>query len=190
MRDKSKKNTIIVGFILLAVSLLLAAADRYTKVLAVQYVKPEGSISLIKFGETEALNFTYAENTGMSFSLLEGQRVILILAPVILIGLVEWYIFSGKAKRLDSMIALSVLAGGGLGNLYDRVFQGYVVDFIDVRLINFAIFNFADMCAVCGGIYFGIVMLLTESQEEKAEKSLKHSAIDKDVLMDKTDEQT
>ena len=69
------------------------------------------------------------------------------------------------------MIALAALAGGGLGNLIDRVFQGYVVDFIDVRIINFAIFNFADICAVCGGIWFGIAMAVDEIKEEKAKKA-------------------
>ena len=153
------------------VTLGVVLIDQLTKMLAVADIKPKGSIPLLKFGDTEWLNLTYCENTGMSFSLLEGQRAILIIIPILLIISVEWFIFSGKLKRTDLIVALAALAGGGLGNLIDRVFLGYVVDFIDVRIINFAIFNFADICAVCGGIYFGVVMVIEELKEDKRKKS-------------------
>lgn len=151
------------------ISLVLAGIDQLTKWLVVQYLKPIKSVPILKFGETEWINLTYCENTGMSFSMLEGQRAILIIIPIVLIGLVEWYIFSGKADK-KQIIALSCLAGGGLGNLVDRVFLGYVVDFIDFRIINFAIFNFADICAVLGGIFFAIFYIIAESKEEKSKK--------------------
>lgn len=152
------------------VSLALVGIDQLTKWLAVKFVKPAGSIPIVKFGDTEWINFTYCENTGMSFSLLEGQRVILIAVPIILIALVEWYIFSGRAKDRKMIFALAALAGGGLGNLIDRIFLGYVVDFIDFRIINFAIFNFADICAVLGGIAVAVMVIIEENREEKARK--------------------
>lgn len=171
MEKVLKNKTLALRIFSVAFTVILAVIDQLTKMLAVSFIKPEGSIPLIKFGDTEWLNFTYCENTGMSFSMLEGQRAILIAVPVLLIIGVEWYIFSGRLKRTDLMIALAALAGGGLGNLIDRVFLGYVVDFIDVRIINFAIFNFADICAVCGGIYFGVVMLIDEIKEDRKKKS-------------------
>ena len=170
MEKVLKNKTLAIRIISVVFTVLLAVIDQITKALTVAYIKPEGSIPLIKTGDTEWLNFTYCENTGMSFSLLEGQRVILIAVPILLIAAVEWYIFSGKAIRTDIIFALAALAGGGLGNLIDRVFLGYVVDFIDVRIINFAIFNFADICAVCGGIYFGAAMLIDEIKEERKKK--------------------
>ncbi len=157
--------------LMLIVSLALAGIDQLTKWLAVRFIKPEGSIPIVKFGDTEWINFTYCENTGMSFSLLEGQRVILIAVPIILIALVEWYIFSGRAADKKMMFALASLAGGGFGNLIDRIFLGYVVDFIDFRIINFAIFNFADICAVLGGFAFAIMLLLEDSKAEKQKKA-------------------
>ena len=171
MEKVLKNKTLALRIFSVAFTVILAVIDQLTKMLAVSFIKPEGSIPLIKFGDTEWLNFTYCENTGMSFSMLEGQRAILIAVPVLLIIGVEWYIFSGRLKRTDLMVALAALAGGGLGNLIDRVFLGYVVDFIDVRIINFAIFNFADICAVCGGIYFGVVMLIDEIKEDRKTKS-------------------
>ena len=170
MEKVLKNKTLAIRIISVVFTVLLAVVDQITKALTVAYIKPEGSIPLIKTGDTEWLNFTYCENTGMSFSLLEGQRVILIAVPILLIAAVEWYIFSGKASRTDIVFALAALAGGGLGNLIDRVFLGYVVDFIDVRIINFAIFNFADICAVCGGIYFGVSLLIEEIKEERKMK--------------------
>ena len=173
MEKSLKKRTAVFKAVFVVIAVLLAAVDQFTKYLTVEFVKPAGSIPLIKIGDTEWLNLTYCENTGMSFSLLEGQRAILIAVPVILIAAVIWVVFTGKlgSDRVDVMIALSALAGGGLGNLIDRIWQGYVVDFIDVRIINFAIFNFADICAVCGGIYFGIMIAIDEIKEDKAKKA-------------------
>lgn len=159
-------------WIALLVSVVLAALDQFTKFLAVTYIQPVGSISLLKFGGTEWLNLTYCENTGMSFSLLEGQRTLLIALPVVLIVLIEWYIFKGRANTWVKLFSLAAVAGGGLGNLIDRVFFGYVVDFIDVRIIHFAIFNFADTCAVCGGIVFVVLNFLEDRKSgEKKEHS-------------------
>ena len=167
-----KNKTIGLGILLAVFSLLLAGIDQLTKWLAVTYLKPVGSVPLIKIGETEWLNLTYCENTGMSFSLLEGQMVILIALPIILIALVEWYIFSGKVKAKPPLFALAALAGGGFGNLIDRVFQGYVVDFIDVKIINFAIFNFADICAVLGGIFTVLFFILEDKKDKKEDKAI------------------
>lgn len=173
MEKVLKKRSLASKIFFIALILVLAAVDQLTKILVTEQLKPVGSIPLIKIGDTEWLNFTYCENTGMSFSLLEGHRVILIAVPVLLIALVIWFVFTGKmmTDRNDVMIALGALAGGGLGNLIDRVLQGYVVDFIDVRIINFAIFNFADICAVCGGIYFGVVLLIEEIKEDREKKA-------------------
>lgn len=159
-------------WIAVLISAALAAIDQLTKQLAVAYLRPVGSVSLLKFGETEWLNLTYCENTGMSFSLLEGQRLLLIALPFLLIALIEWYVFSGRADTRAKLFSLAVVAGGGLGNLIDRVFSGYVVDFIDVRIIHFAIFNFADICAVCGGIVFAALIFLEDKKKEPNDEKL------------------
>lgn len=153
--------------IALAATIALAALDQFTKWLVVSYVKPQGSIPIIKFGETEWVNWTYCENTGMSFSLLEGKQLLLTILPIIMICVIEWYIFSGRAKGYAQLFSLAAIAGGGLGNLIDRVFLGYVVDFIDFKIINFAIFNFADICVVCGGIIFAVLFILEDKKNEK-----------------------
>ena len=171
-----KNNRFRFNLILTVISLLAVGIDQLTKWLAVTYVKPVESIPVIKFGETEWVNLTYCENTGMSFSLLEGQRFILIALPILLIGVVEYLIFSGKITGTAMNVALAFLAGGGLGNLIDRILLGYVVDFIDFRIINFAIFNFADICAVLGGFAFAIMMVIEETSVVIAEKKQENKA--------------
>lgn len=153
--------------IALITTIVLAALDQFTKWLAVTYVKPLDTIPVIKFGETQWVNWTYCENKGMSFSLLEGERLMLTILPIIMIGVIEWYIFSGRAKGYAQIFSLAAIAGGGLGNLIDRFFLGYVVDFIDVKIINFAIFNFADICVVCGGIVFAFLFINEDRMNEK-----------------------
>ena len=176
METVLEKKTVRVCVFSVILSLVLAGIDQFTKYLAVEHLKPVSTVSLLKFGDTEWLNLTYCENTGMSFSLLEGQTVLLIVMPILLIGLIEWYVFSGRAKRTDQIIAAATVAGGGFGNLIDRAFQGYVVDFIDFRIINFAVFNFADICAVCGGIYFCILLIADEIREEREKKAANEAA--------------
>ncbi|MBQ8903211.1 MAG: signal peptidase II, partial [Oscillospiraceae bacterium] len=89
---------------------------------------------------------------------------------------VEYLIFSGKITGTAMNVALAFLAGGGLGNLIDRILLGYVVDFIDFRIINFAIFNFADICAVLGGFAFAIMMVIEETSVGIAEKKQENKA--------------
>ena len=71
------------------------------------------------------------------------------------------------------MLAVSLIIAGGIGNLIDRVFNnGQVVDFIDFRIINFPVFNFADICAVCGAIILMIVVVVDEIREKKHKKTV------------------
>ena len=165
-----EKKTIDFRIVTVFITLALCGIDQLTKYLAVTYLKPIVYVTLIGTPDLQVLNLTYCENTGMSFSLMEGQRVFLIAVPLILIAVVEWLIFSGKIKGRLALTALAFLAGGGLGNLIDRVLNGYVVDFIDFRIINFAIFNFADICAVLGGICIAVIMIKRDLEEEKAKK--------------------
>ena len=83
------------------------------------------------------------------------------------------------------LFSLSLILAGGVGNLIDRISLGYVIDFIDVRLIHFAIFNVADMCITVGAILLCLAVLI-EDKREKVAKRMKMEAfdeIDKDLEM-------
>ncbi len=179
-----------MAFIALLAALGLVAIDQFTKFLAIKYIEPMPTISLIKFGDKEVLNFTYYENTGAAFSILEGFRIpLIIITSIIILGFIV-FLFTkyAKDKRLVWIIAL--LIGGGTGNLIDRIFHGYVVDFIDLRIINFAVFNFADACTVVACILLFVYVMLTGKKEEnkaKVENDETTSVVDAGVIEDLTD---
>jgi len=155
--------------------LLFAAAmvgiDRLTKWLITSNMGLNDTIHLIKIGDTEVLNFYYCLNSGAAFSKLSGQTILLVvLTSIVIVGLLVLMI-AKKVKRPIHMAAVSLIIGGGIGNLIDRIFNnGLVIDFIDVRIINFAIFNFADICAVCGAGMLMIVVIVDEIREKKRKK--------------------
>ena len=96
------------------------------------------------------LNLTYVHNTGAAFSILEGNTWLLIIIGILaVIGLI-FYI--GKLVHIGDfdMFTYSLLLGGILGNLIDRIIYGYVIDYISLNIFgyHFPIFNFADMCIV------------------------------------------
>lgn len=176
----SKKCKLVKPLFALFITVVVAAIDQFIKWLVELNVKPYGSFPILKIGETEWINFSYCENTGMSFSLFKGNAIVLIIFPCIIILLAEWYIFSGRIKTRTQIYTLAAAIGGGIGNLLDRFFRGYVIDFIDLRILNFAIFNFADICIVCCGIVFVVLYTIYNSREENQ----------KNVLKDKKDEQS
>lgn len=158
--------------------LLFAAAlvgfDRVTKWIVTENMELKQTINLIKFGDTEVLNFYYCLNDGAAFSKLSGQRWLLIaITSVLIIGFL-YGILSKRLKHPVQVAAASLIVGGGIGNLIDRIFNdGLVVDFIDFRLINFAVFNVADICAVVGAALFAVSVIVFEVRDIKAQKKKK-----------------
>ncbi len=155
--------------------LLFAAAmvgiDRLTKWLVVSNMELNNTIHIIKVGDTEVLNIYYCLNNGAAFSKLSGQTIFLIvITSIVILGLL-FLMVTKRVKRPVNMAAVSLIIGGGIGNLIDRIFNnGLVVDFIDFRLINFPIFNFADICAVCGAGLLMIMVIVDEIRERKRKK--------------------
>ncbi len=103
-------------------------------------------------------HFTYVRNTGAAFSILAGNADILRwLSLFVSLGLIAFALFGGKLKKLEQ-VSYGLLLGGAMGNGIDRLLFGSVVDFIDLRLIRFAVFNLADV-----SINLGIICWLIDS---------------------------
>lgn len=103
----------------------------------------------------EVFHFTYVTNTGAAFSLFTGNVEWLrwlSLAVSLLLMAIAWF---GPVMRNLEQLGYGLILGGALGNGIDRFFAGYVVDFLDFRLIRFPVFNLADV-----SINLGIVCLL------------------------------
>lgn len=159
-------------FIWLLAAAVMVGLDRLTKWLVAGNMELKETISIIKIGDTEVLNIYYCLNSGAAFSRLMGQRVLLIVfTSVVILGLLV-LMFSGKVKRHSQTAALGLVIGGGIGNLIDRVFNdGLVVDFIDFRIINFPVFNVADICAVCGAGLMILTIIIDEVRAYKKKRS-------------------
>ncbi|MCH5167289.1 MAG: signal peptidase II [Erysipelotrichales bacterium] len=97
------------------------------------------------------LKFNYSQNTGAAFSILQGKIHFLILISVIMLIIIYSMTFSYEESKISNC-AFGLLFGGILGNLVDRIFYGFVRDFIDINILgyNFPIFNIADITIVVG----------------------------------------
>ena len=127
---------------------LIIAFDQITKYFASLNLKNADAVGFIP----GLVQFRYAENTGMAFSMLSGARWVFILVTVIACVLVLYYLFSDRCKSLWLYWSLGVIVSGGIGNLIDRIKFGYVVDFIEPTFVDFAVFNIADCAVTCGAV--------------------------------------
>ena len=93
------------------------------------------------------------------------------------------FFLSGKVSGKLEVFSLSLLLSGGVGNLIDRISLGYVIDYIDVRIINFAIFNIADICICVGAFLLCVAVYFSDKKEaeEKKAKASEFDDIDKDL---------
>ncbi|MBE6630534.1 MAG: signal peptidase II [Ruminococcaceae bacterium] len=153
----------ILPFALIAITVV--ALDQISKLLILEFLY-EGQLVLIP----GVLNFTYVENRGMAFGLLSDQRwVFMILSTVGIIAMCAYLWFFVKSRL--ARVALSLVIGGGIGNMIDRVAYGFVVDFIDFCAFDFWVwvFNVAD-AAVCVGAGLFILDLVLETVREIKKK--------------------
>ncbi|MFO3667021.1 MULTISPECIES: signal peptidase II [Anaerococcus] len=101
--------------------------------------------------EGPIINLTYLENRGAAFGILQDRRIFFLLITVgIVCYLIYYFIKNYKNNPLILNVALSFIISGALGNFYDRAFNGYVVDFIEISFVNFPIFNIADIFVTIG----------------------------------------
>lgn len=181
----------MMKFIALGVSLLLIAVDQLVKWLVTSNMNLHDSIPIWKIGDTEILNFSYYLNDGAAFSILEGKRwfLILITTAALIFGVI--LLLTKKITKPRYIWAVSVIIAGGVGNLIDRIFNdGMVVDFIDFRFINFAIFNVADMFATGGAIALLVFVIFDEINEAKNKKMLSMKTVAEINGEENTDETT
>lgn len=127
---------------------LMVGADQIIKLLVIKYLEPMGSLPLID----GFIRLRYAENTGAAFGSFSGQTKLLsaFTFAIIIVGLI--YLFTKKRKVDVEYVCIALIIAGGVGNLIDRVFRGYVVDYIEPLFVDFAVFNFADILVTCSSV--------------------------------------
>lgn len=127
--------------------------DQITKFIAVKYLMPISTVPIIQ----DVLHLTYVENRGAAFGMLQNHRwVFMILSTVVMVIILAVMFKYKRYLHPLMLIGLCFIVGGGVGNMIDRTIKGFVVDFVDFTLINFAVFNIAD-AFICVGV--GLLIL-------------------------------
>lgn len=139
-QSRHKMSVLIFDLFLLC---FLTAIDQLTKYAAVLNLKDKAAIPLIN----GVLEFSYLENRGAAFSMLENQKTFFVIVAGIFLCVITYVLLRtpDDKKYRHLHILLTVIAAGALGNMIDRLRLDYVVDFIYISLINFPVFNVADM---------------------------------------------
>ncbi len=161
-----------IKYLLISVlgSILLIFTDLYTKHFAVDKLKGTGesSADIVVFEGVFRLH--YLENRGAAFSILNGQQwFFIILTLIVCIGLIFVYCkIPVESKFVPLSICLVFLFSGAVGNLYDRIVNGYVVDFLYFELIDFPVFNVADIYVTCSVFLLFVLVMFKYKDNDLA----------------------
>lgn len=152
-------------FIALVIGLLLAVADQVIKYFISVNLKPVGSVTVID----NILDLTYVENRGVAFGMFSGMRWIFIALTVLLVCAIIFYMFKKKPQSKLFYVCTALIVGGGIGNLIDRIFYGYVIDYISLSFFQ-PVCNFADYCITIGTVLLVIYVLFFTNEFNKQKK--------------------
>ena len=155
-----KSGTVFCG--ILAGGIVL---DQLTKAWSVGRLRSGPDIWLIR----NVLCFTYTQNEGAAFSMMWGKKFFLLFfTACILAVIMAWAVHLIRSgEGLFPVILAGMVAAGAAGNLIDRIFRGYVVDFIYFAPIDFPVFNIADILVVSGCI--GLIILVLLNGDDRKE---------------------
>lgn len=156
----------IVSFLSVVGAALLVVADQLIKQWANAVLQPVGAITLLP----GIVELRYYLNDGMAFSMLAGKQTLLIAMTSIMLVCVLALLLLRKMNPWERVSWMLIL-GGGVGNLIDRVLNGEVVDYINVLFVNFAVFNFADICITTGVIMLMLWVVYDSIKKDKEEKA-------------------
>ena len=152
---------------IIAIAVILL--DQVSKHFVCTNLKPVGSVTVIE----GILNFTYVENRGAAFGILSDNRVVFMVFSVLIIVVLSYIVvrFHGQSKLFDTVLGLIV--GGGVGNMVDRAFLGYVIDFIDFCAFDFWkwVFNIADTAVVVGCILAILFVIFDKKAADIGQKA-------------------
>ena len=148
-----KKRPYIIAFFVFLIDFL-------SKQLVTNLMKLNQDISIIP----NFFSLNYVQNTGAAWSILKDQRILLLIITVIVLFLISKHLHKENLSKPEE-IAFGIILGGILGNLFDRLFYQYVIDFLSFNFFGYQypIFNLADTFIVCGVIFLIIITIRKES---------------------------
>lgn len=163
MSDRLRKY--LPPFLVAACIVLL---DQITKYWAVERLFAQEDITVIP----GVFYFHFAANNGAAWSMFAGQRLVLLAVTVAALALICYVLAKGWVDTAAGRLGMWFVLGGALGNFLDRAFRegGLVVDFLDFRLINFPIFNVADIFITVGGVLFAVFVIQLTLREYRQKR--------------------
>lgn len=144
------------------IAALIVVADQLLKYVVHGALKLGQSIPLIN----NVLNLTYVRNTGAAFSLFVGFSSYLVIIGLVVAAAVVYFHYKGPKTNYYMQVGLAFVLGGSLGNLVDRVFRGYVIDYIDIMI--WPVFNLADIMINVGVILIAYKLFAEEEKKDAA----------------------
>lgn len=134
----------MITYYIIALSIIIV--DQITKALTVNQISLGETVDFIP----GLLSFTYVQNTGAAWSILEGRMVFFYIVTLFVVGFLIYFLHhDAKDSRILSF-AISLMIGGAIGNFIDRVLFQYVIDMLRLEFISFPIFNIADIALTLG----------------------------------------
>ena len=170
---KKKQSRPVHYFIAIIAVVAGVLFDQWTKLLVLTHLKGHDSYIVIK----NVFELYYLENRGAAFGIFQGKRVIFLIITIIILLFLAycfWRIpYTRKYATLRGVLVL--IAAGAVGNFIDRMYNGYVVDFFYFKVINFPIFNVADIYVTCSAIFLAVLLIFCYKEEDLNQllKSLK-----------------
>ena len=157
-----------------ALSLMLAAflivVDQVLKLVVDSKIELGKVIEVIRFGDFKIFSLTHIRNTGAAWSIMSGKTWFLVSLPILVCIAGIFYMYKVRKGSKIEIVSVAMIIAGGVGNLIDRVRMHEVIDYIKFELINFPIFNFADICIVLGAVFFCLSILVADVKSSKAKK--------------------
>ncbi len=156
-----KRNSCIIGMVSVLILLVL---DQFTKYLAATYLKGGHSIVLLK----GVFQLHYLENRGAAFGIMQGMKIWFVIGTLLMLAVMIFIYWKSPMdpKFKWARLIIIILTAGAVGNLIDRLRLDYVVDFFYFELINFPIFNVADVYVSCGMVLLVLFCFFYYKEED------------------------
>lgn len=157
---KTKKNIITLSIVV-----LLVVVDQVIKYFVDTMLKPVESKLLIP----NILQLRYLENDGAMMGFMNGKTELMTVLSIVCFVFVAVLVFSGKVTNKVDFVSLVMICAGGIGNIIDRLFRGFVIDYIEVLFVDFYVFNFADCLITVSAflLLFNQIYLIYKEHEQK-----------------------
>jgi signal peptidase II len=162
MENKASKFKIYILDVLFLA--FLFSIDRTIKHFIVDKLKDHPDFSVIP----GILDLHYLENTGAAFGILKNQRAFFLMVTIIMLIAIIFLIWSfpPKKKYIAAHLFLIFISSGAIGNMTDRILNGFVVDYIYLSFINFPVFNVADIYVTIGTIGIAILLIFFYKEDD------------------------